>query len=81
MNGIQDPHRIHVGQKIFVPGATRQLPVTIITPSNVGGESPGESAPDRESPNGFIWPAVGNVASGFGPRGDNFHDGLDISVP
>ena len=81
INRIPDPHQIHVGQRIFIPGATRQLPVEIITPLKATLERP--SLPDQaeKGKEGFIWPVAGNVTSKFGPRGETFHDGIDISAP
>ena len=37
VNGIQDPNRLEVGQRIFVPGGKRSLPVSLITPEARGG--------------------------------------------
>src|ERR1051325_12217647 len=34
-NDIADPAKIEVGQRVFVPGATRHLPVEIIAPVSV----------------------------------------------
>ena len=79
-NGIRDPRQITVGQKIFIPGATKQLPVEIITPAE-RNDGPG-SVPPADSYDGvFLWPVSGAVNSGFGPRGSSFHDGLDIGAP
>lgn len=80
INRINDPHQIRLGQKIFIPGATRQLPVEIITPVEAKVEPP--AIPDQREKGryGFIWPVNGSVTSKFGPRGTNFHDGIDISA-
>src|SRR5688572_3241741 len=54
-NGIRDPARIEVGQRVFVPGATRRVPVDLVTPSTVVSARP---AP-HEVPVGearFRWP-------------------------
>jgi murein DD-endopeptidase MepM/ murein hydrolase activator NlpD len=81
INGIRDPGGLRVGQRIFIPGATRRLPVEIITPADVAphdgaGPDGAEGPPAR-----FVWPVRGTVSSRFGPRGESFHDGIDISVP
>jgi murein DD-endopeptidase MepM/ murein hydrolase activator NlpD len=77
INAIADIDRIRAGQRIFVPGATRQLPVDVITPAETGIGAPEETEADR---NGFIWPLNGVVASPFGPRRAGFHDGVDIAA-
>ncbi len=80
-NDIDDPAKIEVGQKIFVAGATRQLPVEIIAPVSVSERRPEVSElPPSES--GFRWPMhTGSVTSHFGPRNGTFHDGIDIGAP
>jgi murein DD-endopeptidase MepM/ murein hydrolase activator NlpD len=80
-NGIDDAGKIEVGERLFIPGATRHLPVEIIAPVSVT-----ERAPlPQEVPAGerrFHWPMdVGTLTSHFGPRGDSFHDGIDIAAP
>jgi murein DD-endopeptidase MepM/ murein hydrolase activator NlpD len=79
-NGIRDPRQIIVGQKIFIPGAAKQLPVEIITPSG-GAATPPIAPPSDAEDGGYLWPVSGSINSGFGPRGASFHDGLDIAAP
>jgi murein DD-endopeptidase MepM/ murein hydrolase activator NlpD len=81
LNRIKNASQIRVGQKIFIPGATRRLPVEIITPSE-----PAVSVlhlPPAVDPavGRFFLPVHGTVNSGFGPRGASFHDGVDIGAP
>jgi murein DD-endopeptidase MepM/ murein hydrolase activator NlpD len=80
-NRIDDPSRIEVGQKIFIPGGRRELPVDTIAPLSASEERPGP----RELPRGggaFRWPIrYGTLSSRFGPRNGSFHDGIDISAP
>ena len=80
-NGLDDAAKIEVGQRIFVAGATRQLPVEIIAPVSVSERRPDLSElPAGES--GFRWPMhEGTLTSHFGPRSGTFHDGIDIGAP
>lgn len=81
INRIRDPHQIYAGQRIFIPGATRQLPVEIITPLNATLEIPTVPEQEEIARDGFIWPVSGSINSRFGPRGTTFHDGVDIAAP
>ena len=81
VNGIKDAGQIRVGQKIFIPGATRQLPVEIITPTEPSREIPSAPQVPEISRGGLLWPVNGTVNSGFGARGSSFHDGIDIGAP
>ncbi len=78
LNGIREPSQLRAGQRILIPGATRQLPVDIITPAEPPSETPTLPDPVEER---FLWPLNGTINSGFGPRGATFHDGVDISAP
>ena len=40
VNGIKDAGQIRVGQRIFIPGATRPLPVETITPAEPAPAAP-----------------------------------------
>jgi murein DD-endopeptidase MepM/ murein hydrolase activator NlpD len=78
VNGIKDAGQIKVGQRIFIPGATRPLPVETITPVEPPPAAPVSPEPGFET---FLWPVNGTINSGFGPRGSGFHDGIDIAAP
>jgi len=80
-NSIGDPRRLTVGQRLLIPGADRALPVRLITPDRAEPDWPGP--PDLPSAGGsFLWPiSYGKLTSRFGPRGQTFHDGIDIGAP
>ena len=80
VNGIGDSDRIRTGQRILIPGATRQLPVDVIAPSETFPEKPSDPEKGEAERNGFIWPLNGAIASPFGPRRAGFHDGVDIAA-
>ncbi len=80
INRIDDVNQIHVGQKVFIPGATRQLPVEIITPATVSLKRTVPSGASKSN-GALVWPIAGTITSAFGPRGESFHDGIDISAP
>jgi LysM repeat protein len=81
VNDIRNPDRVAVGQRIFVPGSKRSLPVNLITPEAAVSGAP-EIPPSRRGEAVFIWPlARGTLTSSFGPRGQSFHDGIDIGAP
>lgn len=81
INRIADPRQIRAGRRVFIPGATRRLPVEIITPSEVAVEARRPPEVRGTRPGGFTWPVRGDMSSKFGPRGGTFHDGIDIEAP
>jgi LysM repeat protein len=80
VNGIKNPDQIYIGQRIFIPGTTRQLPVAIITPVETA-RAPSSSSDTAIADTSLISPVSGTINSRFGPRGASFHDGIDIAAP
>lgn len=91
LNNITEASLIRPGQKVFIPGANRQLPVVVPDPGPGGAErvtvsrDPGEKSPPAKQivteKGKFIWPVRGKVTSRFGMRKGKPHDGIDISAP
>jgi murein DD-endopeptidase MepM/ murein hydrolase activator NlpD len=80
VNSIRDANQIFVGQRIFIPSASRQLPVEIITPNEPAARLPPAPEPFEPMRDRFLWPVSGSINSPFGPRGSSFHDGVDIAA-
>ena len=72
-NGLADPSRIRIGQRLVIPSA--HGPVEI---------SDGPSVGLRPSPalrGTWIWPVEGQISSAFGRRWQRAHTGVDIVAP
>src|SRR4026207_1122290 len=80
LNRLLDPNQIRVGQKLFIPGAARQLPVEVITPADSIVTIPSVSRSGELADDAIVWPILGNINSHFGRRGVSFHDGIDIAA-
>jgi len=76
VNGIRDPSRIRVGQRIFIPGATKVLQVKI----PIEDLTPSRRTKRGEMPR-FLWPLKGKVVRKFSRKRDKRHDGIDIAAP
>lgn len=81
-NDISDPSRIEVGQRLLIPGATKSVPVDVIAPRETRRRNTGPEPDIPLDKRPFIWPVQGGgqLSSLFGPRGRNFHDGIDIAA-
>jgi murein DD-endopeptidase MepM/ murein hydrolase activator NlpD len=80
VNGIDDVNHVVVGRKLLIPGASRSLPVSVVTPERATTDAPAV-AELRHGERRFIWPIWGGtVVSSFGPHGHGFHDGIDIGA-
>ena len=79
-NQLRDPNQIYIGQRIYIPGANRQLPVDTIAPVEI---APTSRIPPTGHASGepLLWPVTGTINSTYGPRGASFHDGIDIAAP
>jgi murein DD-endopeptidase MepM/ murein hydrolase activator NlpD len=80
LNQLRDPNHIRVGQRLFIPGAARQLPVEMITPADSIASVPSPADSGDHPGHDLVWPVSGGVNSHFGRRGGSFHDGIDISA-
>ncbi len=89
-NQIEDPTRVPVGTKIFIPGASAVLrnPSPIDDLALVRGCDPTpELRADRqtraleEADVAFEWPLQGRITTCFAPENGRPHDGIDIAVP
>ena len=89
VNRIYPPYTLKTGDVLFIPGATRQLPVGVITPKSANSAPPkrpapavavGSSGSSAKSGYGFSWPLRGRMTARFGGRGSDIHDGIDIAA-
>ena len=72
INDIKDPSRIYIGEALYIPDATKQLPIPMIQ----------ETSPWVSPERSFIWPVSGSISSHFGEkRSHHYHSGLDIRSP
>jgi lipoprotein NlpD len=77
INNLQDPTKIKVSQKVFIPGVARVLKVTpyISDGGNIGRRKEIVILDKGR----FIWPLRGKVVSQFGIRNATKHNGIDIA--
>ncbi|MGC8873971.1 MAG: peptidoglycan DD-metalloendopeptidase family protein [Chloroflexia bacterium] len=81
-NNLREPYTLQVGQKIFVPGASKPIPRPTVTakgrPSYIRLTAPPYAAlPGGER---FSWPVIGRITERFGWTGSRWHTGLDIAT-
>jgi len=81
-NNLREPYTLEVGQKIFVPGASKPIPRPVVVsrsrPSYVRLTAPAYAAlPGGER---FSWPVVGRITERFGWTGSRWHTGVDIAT-
>lgn len=78
INGIKDKSKIAVGQRIFIPGATKVLKVDIYVEDVTARERSSTVLYEKGK---FIWPVEGRVTARFGTTEKRQHDGIDIAAP
>ena len=66
-NRLKNNNQIQAGQKLWIPGARKVLPVPATCSSQV-------------SPPCFLWPLKGKIIQGFGQYGLQHSEGIDIQV-
>ena len=85
-NGIDDPQRIPVGTRLFIPGVDGPAEAAEEPPQLVRGCSPPDEvrrerqAVALQEDVRFEWPLRGIITTCFAPLNGRAHDGLDISV-
>ncbi len=83
---------LQVGQKLYIPGATRQRHVASrcpcgskASPSRSKHASKPPSTPRRDAPaqktERFLWPLHGTITQKFRQHSGRRHDGIDIAAP
>ena len=70
-NGIADPNKIKVGQRLFIPQATK---VVKVKPSKTRKVK-------KATRTKFNWPIKGKLIAGYGYRSGMKNDGIDIAAP
>ncbi|MBI5682686.1 MAG: peptidoglycan DD-metalloendopeptidase family protein [Deltaproteobacteria bacterium] len=84
-NNITNARQIEAGQKIFIPGAEKVIKVKPYVPKGFGVRDKRQETEETEDKTAFendrfVWPARGEIISGFGIRDGKRHDGIDISA-
>jgi murein DD-endopeptidase MepM/ murein hydrolase activator NlpD len=78
LNRIMDHSRIQMGQRIFIPGASRVLNVEVYI-EDVVEESIHQEKVAYKRPN-FIWPVEGKLSAVFDETESKMHKGIDLSA-
>ncbi len=83
-NRIKDPHKLRVGQRLFIPGVKKVLRVPAYRPKALTRKRRRKKTPPRLSARArgsFLgWPVKGRVSSPFGMRWGSKHEGIDIAA-
>jgi lipoprotein NlpD len=84
LNNITDHSQIKAGDRLFIPGATKQLWVATAPKPPAPSKTLAKPAPEPPAPlikkntGLFIWPLIGPITGRFGIHGGQKHDGIDI---
>jgi murein DD-endopeptidase MepM/ murein hydrolase activator NlpD len=89
-NGIRDVTTLRIGQRLFIPGARRQLRGGSRQTPNIAQNKKRrakDARPDatrrrarQQSSLQFAWPVHGRLSSKFGMRSGRPHEGIDIAA-
>ena len=74
-NGLKDPTKLAIGQRLKVPVGVKGMPSS----SNGSGRWIARDRRGRSPKVAFGWPLRGKLASRYGLRAGAHHDGIDIS--
>ncbi|MCX8042571.1 MAG: M23 family metallopeptidase [Desulfobacterota bacterium] len=78
LNNIQDPSKINVGDRIFIPGASRVKKIMSLQKDSPKQK---EQEPPIVLQHGlFQWPVRGKILRGYGIIDNQKHDGITILV-
>lgn len=77
-NNLSAPEVLSVGQNLVIPGRPGAIPASGVVLKSVARGSSG--AAHLAVSEGWVWPAEGEITSGYGPRKDGFHHGIDIAM-
>lgn len=94
-NDLASTDILHVGQKLYIPGATAPRQVTSKCPcgtststqppasesTQLTKRTPGIPKDSARQAFHFIWPLLGTLTRDFSQSGKHRHDGIDIAAP
>lgn len=82
INGLTNPEKLEVGQKLFLPNVDRPKVAARTTARQTTARQPAATVQTRARRAPYIWPVrSGELVSYFGKRGSTMHKGIDIKAP